>query len=183
MSSYPMYIIMTDKDYQKAINDGEKIEDLGPDFLGLCEESDFHVSFGKEGVVSSCDYHDTAKKQWAAAEELVRFYGTDICYTKEDGSLNFYTNAAEQYAKNKMEELSSRLRDMSKKDYLDTGAYILRTMIKTNACFVHPYLYSIKSDITDPSYTMSMDDWMLDSLQYCKPIPKLRVTQTLWCKW
>lgn len=178
-----MYIIMTDKDYQKAISDGEKIEDLGPDFLGLYEEGDFNASFGKDGTVSSCDYHDTAKKQWAAAEELVRFYGTDICYTKEDGSLNFYTNAAEQYAKNKMEELSSRLRDMSKKDYLDTGAYILRTIIRSNTCFIHTYSYAIGNDATDPSYTMSADDYILDVIQYCEKLPKLRVTQTLWCKW
>ena len=183
MSNYPLYIVMTDLDYQTAVEDGENIKCLGPNPVDLYDEGDFCEAFGRTGIVSDCEFHDTVKKQLKAAEEIARFYGSDICYTHEDGTLEFYLTAAKQYAKNKLEKISSFLSDMTEAEYLDTGAYTLRTMIKTNACFVHPYLYSIESDITDPSYTMSMDDWMLDSLQYCKSIPKLRVTQTLWCKW
>ena len=176
--SYPMYVLMTEEDFREAIEDGEDINDLGPDEDILYNEADFIGSFGNEGFVSSTDINDDKMKRREAAESIIHYLGKDVCdfeTRKPDCDvLVFSEDGLRRYAEKELKHIRMLLDSMTPEKYLDFGSYKLKTAIFTDEMFVHPY-----GDHADGEFTQSIDYFITGILSKSES-RKFVIPQILW---
>lgn len=167
MSSSPMYILVP---YEKDIETYPEYM-LNEDYL--YQEADFVATFGSEGYVSSKEIHDTREKRISAAEEIIRYFGENICYL-EDDTLVFEKDASLKYAEKKIKGVNDVLKDMTPEKYINGGEFELRNAIRSYFIYIHAW--NLGSD----EFIQSADSFVTHTLNY-EDMRKFYVVQTWFC--
>jgi hypothetical protein len=155
-----MYVLVSEDEYNQAIENLIPLEGLHPNEYSLCEEGDFKVYMGNGGYVSSITTHETRDEQAKAAQGLANFYGSDICHV-EGNILVFEPDASKKYAQKKIDGLKYAVSTMTPEEYLDMGEYHIRQFLRTTEIFVHTYS---EFEETPDEFIQSADRFVIETL-------------------
>lgn len=139
----------------------------------LYKEADFITAFGNEGYVSSKEIHNTKEKRISAAEEIIRYFGEDICHLEND-TVVFEKDVSLKYAEKKIKRVNDVLKDMTPEKYVNGGEFKLIDTIMNHFIYIHAW--NLGSD----EFIQSADSFVIHTLNY-EDIRKFWVVQTWFC--
>ena len=180
--SVPMYVLMTEKDYDEAIAAGEEIENIGPDADELANSRDFgHYA----SYVSSVETPRTLQERIETAEAVKAYLNRngEIAVVNKYGVICLRPDAGIKYAEGQLKQLKEAVENMTPVQYADTGEYKLRMAIRDEDIFAYPINYT-RDAMPVGEYLQTMDAF-IHNLYYANADKNEKeyrfvVTQTMW---
>ncbi len=184
MSSAPMYVLMTEEDFEKAMSNGESIEDIGPYEDDLVNSRDFsHYA----GYVSSIDNHETRELRAEAALDIARYLNlgdNNVATVNADGILCLAPDAGLEYAKGKIAKIQHILETMTPEEYANSGENTVRNAVRNQMIFAYPVNYSSDTTMRVGEYMQPMDAFIhnlyYDVAGVNQKVYRFVVIQTVW---
>jgi len=180
--SVPMYVLMSEEDFNEAMHLDETIETLGPDEDDLANSRDFgHYA----SYVSSVDCYETLKERIEVANEVANYLNRNgtIAVINKEGVICLRPDAGIKYAKGQLKQIRETIEDMTPEEYADVGEYLLRKAIRDQGIFAYPINYTDDS-MPVGEYLQTMDAFIRNlyfgRAEKNKKEYHFVVTQTMW---
>ena len=171
MSSVPMYCLVTEEDFNNAIENGETYEDLAPSGLTIMAEYDFsHYS----DYISSTEIHKTEKGKIEAAKDIAHYLGNFV-HVDKSGVLEIPVDGQEKFVTRKLENIKKLITDMTTEEFCNMGEYRIRQAVHNEGILAFPF----GDDMPVGGYLQTMDAFMYNLPKLDKPL-RLVVIQTMW---
>ena len=172
MSSVPMYCLMTEEDFNNAIENGETCENLAPSEFSVTEDDDFsyYVDY-----ISSTEVHETKEERVEAAENIAHYLG-NFARVDESGVLEIPVDGKKKFATEKLKNVKKLVEDMTAEDFCGMGEYLLRQEIRNEGIFAYP----LGENMSVGCYIHPMDTFIYDLPSSLDKPLRLVVIQTMW---
>ena len=172
MSSVPMYCLMTEEDFNKAIKNGETCEEFAPSEFSVMEDSGFSYY---SDYISSTEVHKTKKERIEAAKDIANYLG-DFVRVDKRGVLEIPVDGKKKFATEKLENIKKLVENMTTEEFYGMGEYRIRQAVRDEGIFAYP----LGENMPVGGYIQPMDAFMYDlSSSLDKPF-RFVVIQTMW---